>query len=72
MSGVVAGPGPELGPELFFEMRGAGSIPGPSSVFFFFVPVTGTATLFEVWIEREIIMKGLMSKRYPRQIELRT
>lgn len=45
MSGADPGPGPELGPELFFEIRGAASIPDPS--FFFFVPVKGTATLFE-------------------------
>lgn len=48
MSGADPGPGPELGPELFLEIRGAGSIPDPSSVFFLFVPVIGTATLFEV------------------------
>ena len=48
MSGADPGPGPELEPELFFEIRGAGSIPGPSSVFFFFVPVTGAATPFDV------------------------
>jgi hypothetical protein len=47
VSGTDPGPGPEFGPELFFEIRGAGSIAGPSSVFFFFVPVIGTATLFE-------------------------
>jgi hypothetical protein len=47
VSGADPGPGPELGPELFFEIRDAGSIPGPSSVFFFFVAVIGTATLFE-------------------------
>ena len=62
VSGAELGPALELefGPvELFFETRGAGSIPSPgpgpcpSSVFFFFVPVAGGgATLFAVLMNK--------------------